>query len=271
MKKTISLVLAVVLALTCLCAFLSCGNEKDEKTLVVAATPAPHAEILEQCKKAMEEKGFKLDIRIMNDYVMPNTATEDGDVDANYFQHTTYLTDFNKEHKTHLVSVATVHYEPLGLYAGKTASLDALADGAKIAVPNDTSNEARALQLLAAKGLLTLKEGVGLEATKNDITSNPKNLEIVEMEAAMIAGVLDDVDMGVINGNYALEAKLDITKALATEAADSEAAKTFGNILVVKEGNENKEAVKALAEILKSEAIKKYITEYYSGAVVPMN
>lgn len=269
MKK----VLAFALALVCvLCCFASCGKTADDglEKITVAATSTPHAEILEKCKDAMKEKGFNLVIKVVDDYVTPNTATEDGDVDANYFQHTPYLDSFNEEYKTHLVSVATVHYEPLGLYAGSIPTIDGLTDGAKIAVPNDTTNEARALQLLAAQGLLELKEGVGLKATKKDITSNPKNIQIVEMEAALIAGVLDDVAMGVINGNYALEAKLNIKDALATESADSEAAKTFGNVLVVKAGNEEKPAVKALVEILKSQAITDYINQNYSGAVVPM-
>ncbi len=268
MKKFLSLALALVCVICCLSA---CGKTDDDKTITVAATSTPHAEILEQCKALMTEKGYTLVIKVVDDYVTPNTSTEDGEVDANYFQHTPYLTSFNAENGTHLVSVATVHYEPLGLYAGTCASIDALADGAKIAVPNDTTNEARALQLLAANGIITLKDGVGLTATKKDITSNPKNVEIVEMEAALISGVLDDVAMGVINGNYALEAKLDITKALATESSDSEAAKTFGNVLVVKEGNENKAAVLALVEVLKSQTITDYINNTYAGAVVPMN
>jgi len=268
MKKVLSLVLCVVCILCC---FASCGDKADSKKITVAATSTPHAQILEQCKALMTEKGYTLEIRVVDDYVTPNTATEDGEVDANYFQHTPYLTQFNTDNNTHLVSVATVHYEPLGLYAGTCKAIADIPDGAKIAVPNDATNEARALQLLAANGVITLADGKGLKATKTDITSNPKNVEIVEMEAALVAGVLDDVAMGVINGNYALEAKLDITKALAKESSDSEAAKTFGNVLVVKEGNENKEAVKALVEVLKSQTITDYINKTFSGAVVPMN
>lgn len=268
MKKLLSLIL--VAALLCV-GFASCGTQKtDAKVLKVAATSAPHAEILEQCKALMAEKGYDLQITVVDDYVIPNTATEDGEVDANYFQHTPYLEEFNASRGTHLVSVAAVHYEPFGVYAGTVKTLADLPDGAKIAVPNDATNEARALQLLAAQGLITLKDGVGLNATKVDITANPHNYEIVEMEAALLTTVLDDVAVAVINGNYALAANLKVKDAIAVEAADSEAAETFANILVVKEGNEKNEGVLALAEVLKSETIKKFIEEHYEGAVVPM-
>lgn len=268
MKKLLSLIL--VAALLCV-GFASCGKtETKTKVLKVAATSAPHAEILEQCKPLMAEKGYDLQITVVDDYVIPNTATEDGEVDANYFQHTPYLEEFNASRGTHLVSVAAIHYEPFGIYAGTVKSLAGLPDGAKIAVPNDATNEARALQLLAAQGLITLKDGVGLNATKVDITSNPKNYEIVEMEAALLPTVLDDVAVAVINGNYALAAGLKVKDAIAVEAADSEAAETFANILAVKEGNEKNEGVLALAEVLKSATIKKFIEEHYEGAVVPM-
>lgn len=287
MKKLLSLIL--VAALLCV-GFASCGNtasdttsgdntsassdatepKTEKKVLKVAATSAPHAEILEQCKPLMAEKGYDLEITVVDDYVIPNTATEDGEVDANYFQHTPYLNEFNQSRGTHLVSVAAIHYEPFGVYAGTVKSLAALPDGAKIAVPNDATNEARALQLLAAQGLITLKDGVGLNATKVDITSNPKNFDIVEMEAALLPTVLDDVAVAVINGNYALAAGLKVKDAIAVEAADSEAAETFANILVVKEGNEKNEGVLALAEVLKSDTIKNFINEHYEGAVVPM-
>ena len=268
MKKLLSLIL--VAALLCV-RFASCGKTQTEtKVLKVAATSAPHAEILEQCKPLMAEKGYDLQITVVDDYVIPNTATEDGEVDANYFQHTPYREEFNASRGTHLVSVAAIHYEPFGIYAGTVKSLADLPDGAKIAVPNDATNEARALQLLAAQGLITLKDGVGLNATKVDITKNPKNFEIVEMEAALLPTVLDDVAVAVINGNYALAAGLKVKDAIAVEAADSEAAETFANILVVKEGNEKNEGVLALAEVLKSETIKKFINEHYEGAGVPM-
>ena len=268
MKRFISLILAIVLAVFCLA---SCGaetetkdtaageNETETVTLSVAATPTPHAEILEICRPLLEEKGITLDIKVMSDYIIPNNSTESGDVDANYFQHTPYLEQFNKENGTHLVSVAKVHYEPYGIYAGTVSSLDAIPDGAKIAVPNDATNEARALQLLAAQGLISLKEDAGLTATKNDITENKKNLKIEEMEAAIIPSMLDEVAVAVINGNYAIDAGLKVSEALAVEDKDSEAAQTFANILVVKEGNENNEAVKALAEALQSDEVREFI------------
>ena len=267
MKKIIALTLAAVMLVLVLA---SCGEKAEATTLTVAASSTPHAEILEQCKEALAEKDITLEIKVMDDYVIPNNSTESGDVDANYFQHTPYLDQFNAENGTHLVSVAKVHYEPYGIYAGTVDSLDKIADGAKIAVPNDATNEARALQLLAAAGLISVKEDAGLTATKNDITENPKNLDIVEMEAALITGMLDEVAVAVVNGNYAIEAGLKVSEALAVEDKNSEAAQTFANILVVKEGNEENEAVKALVEALQSEAVQNYIAETYDGAVVPM-
>ncbi len=292
MKKILSLILAAVLLTF---AFASCGTNEpagttdtpvtsdapasteatapatpELKTLKVAATSAPHAEILEQCKPLMAEKGYDLQITVVDDYVIPNTATEDGEVDANYFQHTPYLDEFNASRGTHLVSVAAIHYEPFGIYAGTVKALADLPDGAKVAVPNDATNEARALQLLAAQGLITLTDGVGLNATKIDITSNPKNLEIVEMEAALLPTVLDDVAIAVINGNYAIANGLSVKDALAVESNESEAAQTFANIVVVKEGNEQNEGVLALIDVLKSDTIKNFINEKYDGAVVPM-
>ncbi len=246
------------------------GGENEATVLTVGASPAPHAEILEAVKPILAEKNIDLQIKEFNDYILPNTATESGEIDANYFQHGPYLEDFNNENGTHLVSVAAIHYEPFGLYAGKTATLDELADGATIAVPNDGTNEARALMLLEAQGLITLKEDAGFTATKLDIVENPKNIEIQEMEAAQIARALADVDMAVINGNYAIEAGLKVSDAVAVEDKDSEAAKTYANVLVVKEGNENNEAVKALAEALQSDEIKEFMETTYEGAVVPI-
>ena len=277
MKRIIALTLAAIMLVLCLA---SCGAEnntedtdaekKENTTLTVAASSTPHAEILEECKASLEEKGITLDIKVMDDYVIPNNSTESGDVDANYFQHTPYLDQFNEENGTHLVSVAKVHYEPYGIYAGTVDSLDKIPDGAKIAVPNDATNEARALQLLAANGLIALKADAGLTATKNDITENKKNLEIVEMEAALISGMRDEVAVAVINGNYAIEAGLKVSEALAVEDKDSEAAQTFANILVVKEGNEKNEAVLALVEALQSDEVQNFIAVKYDGAVVPM-
>lgn len=238
-------------------------------TITVAASPVPHAEILEVAGEILAQADITLKVVEFTDYIQPNKATENGEVDANYFQHGPYLENFNEENGTHLVSVASIHYEPLGLYPGKAKSLDELADGARIGVPNDTTNEARALQLLAAQGLITLKEGAGLTATKNDIAENPKNLEIVEMEAAQLPRQLASLDMAVINGNYATEAGFSsAADALAAEDADSEAAQTYANVLVVKEGNEETPATKALIAALKSQTVKDYITETYGGAVV---
>jgi D-methionine transport system substrate-binding protein len=239
-------------------------------TLKVGASPTPHAEILKQCVEPLKEQGVDLQIVEFTDYVQPNTATEDGSLDANYFQHEPYLDDFNQKQGTHLVSVAQEHYEPMGIYAGKSADLNAIADGATIAVPNDTTNEARALLLLQDNGVITLKDGAGLAATKLDIAENPHNVEIVEVEAAQLPGKLQDVDFAVINANYALQGGLKpSTDALVIESADSDAAQTYANILVVKEGNENNEAVQKLIDVLHSDALRDYITNTYDGAVVP--
>ena len=243
---------------------------KDLVKVVVGASPAPHAEILEAAKPLMAEKGFDLQVMIYSDYVQPNNALDAGDLDANYFQHFPYLESFNQQHGTKLASAAAVHYEPFGIYAGKTASLEEVADGAVVAVPNDVTNEARALLLLEAQGLITLKEGAGLEATKNDIAENPKNLEIMEVEAAQIPRVLPDVDIAVINGNYAIEAGLKVSDALAVEDAESIAATTYGNVLAVREGEEETDKSKALVEVLTSDEIKKFMEETYEGAVVPL-
>lgn len=237
----------------------------------VGASPTPHAEILAVAKELLAKEGYDLQIVEFSDYIQPNTALEDGDLDANYFQHQPYLDEFNAERGTHLVSVAAIHYEPFGIYAGKTASLDALPDGGKIAVPNDTTNEARALLLLQAQGIITLKDGAGLDATKLDIASNPKNIEIVEMEAAQLVNSLPDVDLAVINGNYALQGGLSAaTDALAVEADDSEAAQTYANIVAVKEGNEENPAILALVAALESDEVRDFINTTYTGNVVPL-
>ena len=238
--------------------------------IVVGASPAPHAEILAAAEPVLNEAGYTLKIVEYTDYVQPNLALEAGELDANYFQHGPYLEQFNEEQGTDLVSAGTIHYEPFGIYAGKTASLEELADGATVAVPNDTTNEARALLLLEAQGLLKLKEGAGLDATRNDIEENPKNLEILEVDAAQIPLSLQDVDIAVINGNYAIDAGLKVSDALAVEASDSEAAVTYGNVVAVRNGDENSDKTKALVEALKSDTVKKFIDETYAGAVVPM-
>ena len=242
-------------------------SELAGTTLKVAASPTPHAEILNVAKEVLAEQGIDLQVVEFSDYVQPNLVTESGEVDANYFQHTPYLDSFNEENGTHLVSVGAVHYEPFGIYPGKSNDLAAIADGATIAVPNDTTNEARALQLLAAQGLITVRDGAGLTATINDITENPHNLKIQEIEAAQLPRTVQDVDFAVINGNYAMEAGFSVGKdALATEDASSEAAQTYANVLVVKEGNENDPAIQALYAAL----TKDYINSTYDGAVVPI-
>ena len=267
MKKTIAIILTLVLALS----LAACGGSKDDKTITVAASPTPHAEILKVAAEVLAAEGWTLEITEYADYVVPNTVVDDGEMDANYFQHQPYLDTFNAENGTALVSVAAIHYEPFGIYTGTKDSLDGLEEGDKVAVPNDGSNRARALLLLEAQGLITLKEGVGMEATVLDIVENPISLEIVEMEAAQIAGVRDSVALAVINGNYALLAGLNVSKdAIASEDAASVSAQTYANILVVKEGNETTEKTEALKAALFSEEVKTFINETYSGAVVPI-
>lgn len=247
--------------------------EEPAETVVlkVAASPTPHAEILAQVKDVLAEQGIDLQVTEYGDYVVPNTAVEEGDEDVNYFQHQPYLDQFNAENGTHLVSVAAIHYEPFGIYPCKTATLEELPDGALVGVPNDVTNEARALQLLESAGLITLKEGVGLEATTNDIVDNPKNLEFLELEAAMLPNVTTEVDIAAINGNYALQAGFSsAADAIYTEDPNSEAAQTFANVIVVKEGNENNPAVQALVEALQSDAVRNYINETYDGNVLPI-
>lgn len=248
------------------------GSQTNEnlEVIKVGASITPHAEILEQVKDVLAEQGYDLQIVEYNDYILPNTALESGDLDANFFQHQPYLDDFNAENGTHLVSVGAVHFEPFGLYAGKTGSLDDLAEGATVAVPNDTTNEARALLLLEAQGLITLKEGAGLTATVLDVEENPLNLEIKEIEAAQIVRSLQDVDIAAINGNYAAEGGLDVADAIAVEASDSLAADTYGNVIVVKEGNEDSAKTKALVDAVLSDEVRSYIEKTYGNAVIPV-
>lgn len=241
----------------------------ETKKIVVGASTTPHAEILEQVKETLKQAGYELEIVEYSDYVQPNLALDYGDLDANYFQHQPYLDQFNEEYGTNIVSVATIHYEPFGIYASKTKTFEELADGAQIAVPNDTTNEARALMLLEAQGLIKLAEGAGLNATINDIVENPKNLQIIEIEAAQLTRSLPDVDMAVINGNYAIQDGLSPADAIAIEGKESVGAETFGNVIAVKAGDEDREDIKALVEALKSDEIKQFINDSYEGAVVP--
>ena len=242
----------------------------DDKTITVAASETPHSEILEAAKPILEEEGYDLEVTVFDDYVQPNEVVESGDFDANQFQHIPYLNSFNEEKGTHLVNAGGIHYEPFGIYPGTKSSLDDIADGDTIAVPNDTTNEARALLLLQDNGIIKLKDGAGLEATVNDIEENPYNVEIVELAAEQVARVAEETSYIVLNGNYALQAGYSVSKdALAYETSDSEAAKTYVNVIAVKEGNENSDKIKALVDVLKSDEIKDFINEKYDGAVIP--
>ena len=265
-KKILSVLLLSTIAASLLA---GCGKTEDDKVITVGASPTPHAEILQVIEDNLAEQGYTLKIVEYNDYIIPNTATESGELDANYFQHQPYLDDFNAENGTHLVAVAGVHFEPFGIYAGKTKSLDELQEGAVVAVPNDTTNEARALLLLEAQGLITLKEDAGMTATVADIVDNPLNLEIKELEAAQVSRTVSDVDIACINGNYAADAGFSVSDALATESADSLAAQTYVNVVVVKEGNEESEKTKALVNAILSDEVRDYINSQYEGGVVP--
>ena len=270
-RKFVTVSLAAALAIGTITAngvLVSADAEKG--TIKVAASATPHAEILEEAKPILEKEGWDLEVTVFDDYVQPNLVVESGDFDANYFQHIPYLDNFNEEQGTHLVNAGGIHYEPFGIYPGTKKSLDELEDGDTIAVPNVTTNEARALLLLQDNGVITLKDGAGLEATVKDIEENTKNIQIEELEAAQVSRVKDEVAFVVLNGNYALQAGYSVSKdSIAHETSDSEAAKTYVNIIAVKEGNEDNEAVKALVDVLKSDEIKDYINETYDGAVVP--
>ena len=273
-KKILALALAGVLVVG---ALTGCGSSKsessekktDDKKITVAASATPHAEILEEAKTLLKDKGYELEVKVFDDYVQPNNVVESGEFDANYFQHVPYLEQFNEEKGTHLVVAGKIHYEPFGIYPGTKKDLKDIAKGEKIAVPNDTTNEARALLLLQDNGIIKLKDGAGIKATVNDIEENPNNIEIVELEAAQVPRVVNEVAYVVLNGNYALEANYTVKKdALAYEKSDSEAAKTYVNVIAVKEGNENSKKIKALVDVLKSDSIKKFINEKYDGAVI---
>ncbi len=265
MKKNLVMIAAVSLAALAMSGMAMAGEK-----ITVAASPTPHAEILEQVKPILEEQGYDLEVIEFEDYVQPNLVVDSGEIDANYFQHIPYLNEFNEENGTALVNAGGIHYEPFGIYPGKKSSLDELEDGDTIAVPNDTTNEARALLLLQDNGVITLKEGAGLTATVLDIEENPMNINIEELEAAQVSRVKDEVAFVILNGNYALQAGFSVAKdSVAYEASDSEAAKTYVNVIAVKEGNENADKIVALVEALKSDEITSYINDTYDGAVVP--
>lgn len=275
-KKSLAVLATCLLAvLLATLAFTGCSSdsgtseESEDKTITVAASPTPHAEILNNAvAPILEEEGYTLEVKEFTDYVQPNTVTEAGEVDANYFQHRPYLENFNEEQGTHLVEVAGVHFEPMGIFSSSVESLDDVAEGAVVAVPNDATNEARALLLLEQEGLIEVDDEAGINATINDITSNPKNLEFEELEAANLPNVLEDVSIAVINGNYALAADFTMDDALAVEANDSLAADTYTNVIVVKDGNQDSEKIKALAEACNSDEVRDYITDNYQGSVV---
>lgn len=275
-KKVWAIALILVLALAALTACgggsseEAAGGEADgDKVIKVAASPTPHAEILGSVADALQEEGWTLEVVEFDDYVQPNVATTDGDVDANYFQHVPYLDEYNAQNGTNLVSVGGVHYEPMGVYAGTKKSFDELADGDKVGIPNDATNGARALLLLQDNGVIKLKDGAGVTATEQDIAENPKNITIVPLEAATIPASLPDLALGVINANYAIGADLKIDEALATEAADSLAADTYVNVIVVNEENKDSEKTKALVAALQTDEVRKFIEDTYAGAVQP--
>ncbi len=285
LKKTVTLLAISALAIGVLA---GCGGNKndaadkssssaaqstkaEDKTIVIGASPAPHKEILEALKPEFEKEGYQLEIKEFTDYVQPNKALADGELDANYFQHGPFLENFNKENKTDLVSVVYAHYEPMAIFPGKSKTLDALPEGGKIAVPNDVSNEARALLLLADNGLITLKDGVDINATVKDIEDNPKKLDIVEMEAAQIPRALQDVDLAVINGNFAIASDIPFDTHLAAEDENAVASKVYANLVAMRAEDKDSEKAKVLHKVLTGEACKKYITEHYKGTVVPLD
>lgn len=278
MKKSIILIGTAILALSALTACQkktdNGGNTamSDDKKITVAASATPHSEILEVAKPLLEKDGYSLDVKVFSDYVQPNMVVDSGEIDANYFQHITYLDNFNMEQNTSLVTAGSIHYEPLGIYAGKKSSLDGISQGDIIAVPNDVTNEARALLLLQQLGIIKLKDDAGIKATKNDIVENPNGVEIKELEAAQIPNIKDEVAFVVLNGNYALGAGYNVsTDSLGYESSDSEAAKAYANIIAVKAGNEESDKIKALVNALKSDEVKNFIKEKYNGSVVAVD
>ena len=267
-KLLVAALAALALSLLALTGCSGGGSSSEDKTITVAAVPTPHAEILNDVvKPALEKEGYTLEVKEFTDYIQPNTVTEQGEVDANYFQHKPYLDNFNENNGTHLVDVTGVHFEPFGLYSTKYTSLDEVPNGAIVAVPNDATNEARVLLLLQDQGLIKLAEGVDITATPKDIVENPQNLQFRELEAAVVPTVIDDVAIAGINGNYAMEADL-LDKLLVKESTDSLAGQTYTNLLVVKDGNQDSAKIQALAKALNSDEVRNYINENYQGTVL---
>ncbi len=267
MKKYLVLVLLLIVVSIS----IGCSGDDGKEKITVAATPVPHAEILKEAKSLMKEKGYNLVIKEFSDYVTPNLAVDQNEVEANFFQHVPYLDDFNKERGTHIVSIGAVHYEPFGIYKGQKKSLEELSQGDKIAVPNDITNEARALLLLESAGIIKLKNGASLTATIRDIVDNPYDIQIVEMESAQIPRALDSVAVACMNGNYAIEAGFKVSEALYIEDQNSEAAVKYANVVCVKEGREEEEWAKALIEALKSDKIKNFIEKKYEKSVIAVD
>ncbi|AQP43252.1 MetQ/NlpA family ABC transporter substrate-binding protein [Streptococcus gallolyticus] len=248
------------------------SSTSDSNTVIkVGANITPHAEILEEAKPILAKKGITLEIVKLEDSITPNTGVIEGSLDANYFQHVPYLEQFNKENDSDLVSIGAIHYEPFGIYAGRVTKLSSLPDGALVAVPNNVTNEARALLLLAQEGIITLNDDAGVNATVEDITDNPKNIQFKELAPEQLVSALPDVDIAVINGNYAIEGGLKVSDALAVEANDGLAAKTYANIIATSPDKKDDEALKTLVEVLQSSEIKSFIEETYDGAVVPLD
>lgn len=277
MKKR-SILTAIIAGIVSI-GLIGCGNSEgssndsssngDDKVIKVGVSPVPHEEIMEVAKPLLEAKGYTVEIVEFTDYVLPNTALESGEIDANYFQHIAYLNSFNADNGTHLTYTAEIHLEPMCAFSKKYKTVDEVEEGAVVAVPDDPSNEARALRVLAAAGLIEVNDGELI--TTADITSNPKNLEFKELEAATLPRVLEDVDIAVINGNYALEAGLDVNNdAFYAEDKNVESLKERRNVLAVKEGNENSQKIKDLTEALTSDEVREFIEEKYKGAVVPV-
>ncbi len=267
MKKVIKTLAVITALVASVCLLSGCGSSDDSKVIKVGASPSPHAEILEQVKDILAEDGWTLEIVEFDDYVKPNQAVTDGDVDANYFQHYPYLEQYNEENGTDIVSAGAIHYEAFGIYKGTKSDLSELSSGDKVGVPNDVTNEARALNLLEANGIITLKDGAGLNATVADIVDNPYGIEVVELEAALLPNSLPDLAFAVINGNYAIGAGLKADDAVAFETSDSEAAQTYANIVACAKGNENSDKIKALVKALQSDTVKEYIEKQYGGVV----